>query len=137
MMRFSFSIILFLILILCAEAFAIERFPPPDFESGYTLPQTQVPSARRDYFEYIDAGVLLAVLCLASFFILKLRRRWLVFCLMVFSVLYFGFWRKGCVCSVGSVGNVVLSMFDTDYDAVFVPQFVRWAAFRTLYWHSR
>lgn len=113
MMRFSYSIILFLVL--CAQALGVERFPPPDFESGYTLPQTQVPAVREGHWEYVDAGVLLAALCAGSYFVLKLRKRWPVFILMIFSLLYFGFWRKGCVCSVGSVGNVVLSIFDTGY----------------------
>ena len=114
-MRFSYSIILFLLMVLCAQAFSVERFPPPDFESGYSLPQTQVPAVREGYWEYVDAGVLLAALCAGSYFVLKLRRRWPVFALMIFSLLYFGFWRKGCVCSVGSVGNVVLSIFDAEY----------------------
>jgi NosR/NirI family nitrous oxide reductase transcriptional regulator len=100
---------------LCTQAFGVERFPPPDFESGYTLPQTQVPAARPGYWEYADVAVLFIALCLASYFVLKLRRRWPVFALMIFSLLYFGFWRKGCVCSVGSVGNVTLSIFDAEY----------------------
>jgi NosR/NirI family nitrous oxide reductase transcriptional regulator len=115
MMRFSYSIILFLLMVLCAQALGVERFPPPDFETGYTLPQIQVPAARPEYWEYVDVAVLFIALCLASYFVLKLRRRWPVYALMVFSVLYFGFWRKGCVCSVGSVGNVVLSVFDAEY----------------------
>ena len=86
-----------------------------DFESGYQLPQLQVPPTRPDYWEYIDAAVLLAALSLASLLVLKPRRRWAIFSLMVFSVLYFGFHRKGCICSVGSVGNVVLSVFDSAY----------------------
>jgi ferredoxin len=35
--------------------------------------------------------------------------------LMVFSLVYFGFWRKGCVCAIGSIQNVVLSIFDPEY----------------------
>jgi NAD-dependent dihydropyrimidine dehydrogenase PreA subunit len=115
MMRFSYSIILFLLLVLCAQTLGVERFPPPDFETGYSLPQTQVPAVRHPLWEYVDAAVLFAALSLASYFLLKVRRRWPVFALMIFSLLYFGFWRRGCVCSVGSVGNVVLSVFDTEY----------------------
>ena len=115
MIRFKYSIILFLFFVLCTQAMGVERFPPPDFESGYTLPQTQVPAVREAYWEYVDAGVLLAALCAGAYFVLKLRRRWPIFALMVFSLIYFGFQRKGCVCSVGSVGNVVLSIFDTEY----------------------
>jgi ferredoxin len=34
---------------------------------------------------------------------------------MIFSLLYFGFWRDGCVCAVGSPQNIILSIFDVDY----------------------
>jgi len=32
--------------------------------------------------------------------------------LSIFSVLYFGFWRKGCVCAIGSLQNVALGLCD-------------------------
>ena len=35
--------------------------------------------------------------------------------LSIFSLLYFGFWRKGCVCAIGSVQNVALALFDPGY----------------------
>jgi ferredoxin len=34
---------------------------------------------------------------------------------MVFSLLYFGFWRKGCVCPVGAIQNIILAIFDSSY----------------------
>jgi len=46
------------------------------------------------------------------YLILKKRSRRAIFILMVFSLLYFGFWRRGCVCSVGAMQNLVLSIFD-------------------------
>src|SRR5690349_443087 len=33
-------------------AFAEQRFPPPEFESGYTLPQTTTPAARSLWLQY-------------------------------------------------------------------------------------
>ena len=33
----------------------------------------------------------------------------------VFSIIYFGFVREGCVCSVGSLQNVVLAIFNPNY----------------------
>jgi polyferredoxin len=35
--------------------------------------------------------------------------------LAIFSVLYFGFYRLGCVCSVGSIQNVALALGDPSY----------------------
>jgi ferredoxin len=43
---------------------------------------------------------------------LKRRSRAGVLALTIASVLYFGFWRKGCVCPVGSVQNVIAGALD-------------------------
>jgi len=107
-------------LIPCQIASGVERFPPPDFESGYELPVTTVPAAREGIYEYIDAAVLLAALVLSSYLVIKKRSRRAIFVLMVFSLLYFGFWRKGCVCPIGAIQNIVLSIFDSSYAVPFV-----------------
>ena len=99
----------------CNIAGGVERFPPPDFEGGYEMPSPTAPHARQDIYEYIDVAVLLAALCLSSYLILKKRSRRAIFVLMVFSLLYFGFWRKGCVCPIGATQNIVLSIFDSEY----------------------
>jgi ferredoxin len=107
------------LLIVCCVGFGAERFPPPEFvETGHQQPSTEyitqvVP--RQDVYEYIDVGVLLAALSVSSYLVLKRRSRRGIFCLMVFSLVYFGLWREGCVCSIGAIQNVVLSMFDSDY----------------------
>ncbi len=92
-----------------------ERFPKPDFQSGYVRPDLQTPLPRSPALEYLDLAVLLAALSLASYFAHKRRSRRDIFLLMVFSLAYFGFFRKGCVCSVGAVQNVTLALFDTSY----------------------
>jgi NosR/NirI family nitrous oxide reductase transcriptional regulator len=117
MIRFgNITIIMALALILAGAASGLERFPPPDFtETDHVLPSPTVPDARRGLYEYVDVAVLFAALALASYLVLKRRDRKAIFALMVFSLIYFGFWREGCVCSVGSVQNVVLSIFDRDY----------------------
>jgi len=103
-------------LILCGATSGLERFPPPDFtETDHVIPSPTVPGPRQDIYEYIDAGVLLAALGLASYLVLKKRSRRAIFALMVFSLLYFGFWRKGCVCPIGAIQNITLSIFDADY----------------------
>jgi NosR/NirI family nitrous oxide reductase transcriptional regulator len=102
-------------LVLSSVAAGVERFPPPDFESGYTQPTPTTPQPRQNFFEYIDAAVLFATLCLASYLVLKKRSRRAIFMLMLFSLLYFGFWRKGCVCPVGASQNITLSIFNRDY----------------------
>jgi ferredoxin len=52
---------------------------------------------------------------LAVWLIYKKRsRRWL-FCLSLFSLAYFGFYRRGCICPIGSPQNVVYALFNPNY----------------------
>jgi ferredoxin len=95
----------------CAE----QRFPPPDFESGYKLPVTQTPIPRSVLLEYLDVAVLLLALFLSCHFIYKRRSRSGVLGLSLFSLGYFGFYRQGCICAIGSVQNVALSLGANGY----------------------
>jgi len=113
--RASALIIFFILSLLAVNNFAIQRFPKPEFESKYTQPDTQVPAPRSIMLEYLDVTLLIACLALITWFILKKRSRKGVFAVTVFSILYFGFYRKGCICSVGSLQNIVLGLFFPDY----------------------
>ena len=73
------------------------------------------PEPRSLDLEYLDVIVLLAALSLASYFALKTRSRKHIFLLMVFSLIYFGFWREGCVCSIGAIQNMTYALFDSGY----------------------
>lgn len=98
---------------------AQQRFPKPEFESGYTLPSPTTPEPRSISLEYFDVLILIAVLALASWFILKARSRNGLFWLSVFSMVYFGFYREGCICAIGAIQNVALSVTDPDYTISF------------------
>jgi ferredoxin len=100
---------------LAVNAFSIERFLPPQFEGGYVSPQLTAPSPRAGEWPMIDAFVLIASLAVSSYLVLKRRSRPAVFGLMLFSLAYFGFYRKGCVCSIGAIQDVTLSLFNTGY----------------------
>lgn len=111
---FVFCVTLCLTLSLAASA--VERFPPPEFvETQHIIPSPTTPHPRQDVFEYLDVFVLAAALVLASYLILRKRSRRAVFILMLFSLAYFGFYRKGCVCPIGAIQNVVLTIFDPGY----------------------
>jgi NAD-dependent dihydropyrimidine dehydrogenase PreA subunit len=103
------------LLSLTAVVWGLERFPPPQFETDYERPATMSPPPTQAIREHVAAGVLVAALLLAAYLVLKRRSRRAVFTLMLFSLVVFGFIRKGCVCSVGSVQNVVLTGFDGAY----------------------
>lgn len=105
-----------LLLSLSRVALGVERFPPPEFsETDHKIPVTTTPPGSPDYMEYVDVGVLIAVLVTVSILALKNRRRSFIFLLMLGSLAYFGFYRRGCVCVVGSIQNVSLSLFDASY----------------------
>ncbi len=108
----GFTLTLFLS---CSTAFAEQRFPPPEFESGYTLPQTTAPAARSLWLQYGDVVVLAAALGISCYLIYRRRSRKGLVALSIFSLAYFGFYRNGCVCSIGSVQNVALALGNNGY----------------------
>jgi NosR/NirI family nitrous oxide reductase transcriptional regulator len=109
----------YIILILLISWHAIllsqDRFPRPEFESGYTYPTNQQPLPRSQGLEYLDVAVLIAALSVTSWLALKKRSRRGLVWMSLFSLAYFGFYRKGCICPVGSVQNVSLALFNTTY----------------------
>ena len=111
------KIILIGILVLVAQAVTAQqqRFPKPEFETGYVQPSPTTPEPRVAAMEFFDVLILLIVLSLASWFVLKSRSRKGVLWLSVFTLIYFGFYRKGCICSIGAIQNVALSFGDPSY----------------------
>ncbi|MDX1700693.1 MAG: 4Fe-4S binding protein, partial [Melioribacteraceae bacterium] len=108
-------IALFFFVSFSSLAQVVERFPKPDFESGYTRPDIHLTDARSQTLEYVDVLVLFLFLSLASYFGIKQRSRKNIFILVLLSIGYFGFFREGCVCSVGSIQNVTLALFNSEY----------------------
>jgi ferredoxin len=108
---------LFLIFIFCSHAlaFAQQRFPKPEFESGYVYPEQQKPLPRGQTWAYIDLAVLVAALSATTWFAVKKHSRNGILMMSVFSIIYFGFIREGCICPVGSVQNVSLALFNDGY----------------------
>ncbi len=95
--------------------FAIQRFPKPEFESGYIEPETWLPLPRAEFLAWLDVAVLLTALSLAAWLVLRKRSRIGVFLLSLFSLAYFGFYREGCVCSVGAIQNISLGLIDPGF----------------------
>ena len=93
------------------QAWGVERFPPPDFKSGHTLPETTVPPPRAAVLAWVDVAVLAAALVAAAWLALRKRSRRGVWLLMICCLLYFGFWRRGCICPVGAIQNVACAAF--------------------------
>lgn len=95
------------------------RFPMPEFETGYQHPDLHIPATNLSN-PALDIAVLFAALSLSAWLALKRRSRSGLFLLTLFSLAYFGFWRKGCVCPVGSVQNIASAIFDPSFQVPVV-----------------
>jgi len=92
------------------------RFPPPEFtETSHVLPVPTAPAVQTLWFEYLDVVVLIAALVFVSWLLLRRRSRAGVVATGIFSVLYFGFWKKGCICSIGSIQNIAQALADSSF----------------------
>jgi ferredoxin len=92
-----------------------QRFPRPEFESGYTFPTHQFLNQRGPMWEYMDVAVLVGALLVTAWMVLKKRSRQGLIWISVFSLAYFGFYRQGCICAIGSVQNVSMALFNGNY----------------------
>src|SRR5512133_1875830 len=109
------NIIVVVLLLWHAVLYAQDRFPRPEFEGGHQYPENQMPLQRSQGWEDFDVAVLIAALSVASWLALKKRSRSGLIWLSLFSLAYFGFYREGCICAVGSVQNVSLALFNPGY----------------------
>ena len=92
-----------------------QRFPQPDFKKGHVQPVYQPPAAEAPWRAWADVGLLAGALGLAAHLALARRSRRGLFLLAVGCLAWFGFWRKGCLCPVGSIQNVTLGLADPSY----------------------
>jgi len=102
-------------LLLLVQAGAQNRFPKPDFESGYMYPQITYPVPNETLWIVVDIFMLAALMSIVTWAVLKKRTRKPVIWVSVISVAYFGFFRDGCICSVGSIQNIALALVDNTY----------------------
>ena len=91
------------------------RFPKPDFESGYTYPEHQYIVPNETLWSYIDIAILLLLMSFVAYAVIKKQVRWPVILTSVISVAYFGFFRNGCACSIGAIQNVALALTSDSY----------------------
>jgi polyferredoxin len=88
---------------------------------GYVVPEVQRPRPRAAAWQIADVVLLGVALALAAWLaIFKRQRGWIV-ALTAACVLYFGFYREGCVCPIGSTQNVAVALVDHTYA---VPHYV-------------
>jgi ferredoxin len=79
------------------------------------MPVQSLPPPPGAWWPWVDAGLLVIAMLVAAYLVHRLRRRGAVLVLTAVCLLYFGFVRKGCVCPVGAVQNVVHALADPGY----------------------
>ena len=93
----------------------VETFPRPDFESGYVYPVRHITVPNLALWSYIDIAMLVLLMSFIAWAVVKKQLRWPVILTSIISVAYFGFFRHGCVCSIGAVQNVALALASSSY----------------------
>ncbi|NJK85781.1 MAG: 4Fe-4S binding protein [Bacteroidales bacterium] len=109
------SFIVFIVLLVSFQVFSQQRFPKPEFENGYQEPVTTTAEPRSSTMEYLDIAVLVLIMGVSAWLAIKKRSRTGILWLTVFALIYFGFYREGCICPIGAIQNVTLSVFNSDY----------------------
>lgn len=107
--------ILFVLIAVPASLLAQYQMSPPEFGDTYSFPSPEHPEPASEFLRFLDVGLLALALVLATKLVYKDRSRKGMTLLSIGSIAYFGFYRKGCICSVGAIQNVVLSLVDSHY----------------------
>jgi NosR/NirI family transcriptional regulator, nitrous oxide reductase regulator len=87
---------------------------------NYKTPEVQKPLPRRWWLEVLDTVLLGAAMCMSIRIVIKRRNRHGLIGLAAASLAYFGFYRQGCICPIGSIQNVAVALFDPQYSIPIV-----------------
>lgn len=88
----------------------IPGYSTPDWQAAY-----QRAAPKPAWHEWLDVGYLAAALAIASWLALRRRSRAGLLLLSVVSLLWLGFWRRGCVCPIGAIQNVAAALADPGF----------------------
>ena len=99
----------------------VETAPQQDAIGGsYKTPAVQKPLPRDQWLQVLDVVALAAMMGISVWLVLKRRsRRWLV-AIAIGCLGYFGFYREGCICPIGSLQNVAVAIVDPKYSIPIV-----------------
>lgn len=82
---------------------------------GYVTPDVQRPLPRSVARQLFDLGLLALALGGAAWIVLGRRSRAAALALTAGCLAYFGFYREGCICPIGSIQNVATAIVDPSY----------------------
>ena len=113
-----------LVLLAPISALAVARFPKPDFTSDYQYPEIIHGVPWETFWSWLDVLLLIALMGVVVWAVHHKPNRRVIFLVSIFSVLYYGLFRTGCICSIGSVQNVALALADSGYKMPLVVLFL-------------
>ena len=76
---------------------AQNRFPRPDFESGYKYPDQSFFIPNEALWTTIDLIMLVLLMSVVAWAVIKKKTRMPIIVTSIISVAYFGFFRSGCI----------------------------------------
>lgn len=109
------SLLLVILALGTSVLYAQYQKKPPDFGTSYSFPTPTHPEPRDVWIRALDVAMLAAGLGLAAWLVLKRRTRTGVLLLSIGALAYFGFFRNGCICPIGSIQNVTVALVDPRY----------------------
>ncbi len=87
---------------------------------GYKTPDVQKPRPRDYWLQVLDVLILASAMGISVWLVLMRRSRKYVLALTIGSLAYFGFYREGCICPIGSIQNVAVALTDPTYSIPMV-----------------
>lgn len=99
----------------------VQTAPQPDgIGGGYQTPAVQKPLPRAYWLQVLDVVLLVLAMAVSVWIVLARRsRKWLT-ALTLGSLAYFGFYREGCICPIGSIQNVTAALVDPKFSIPMV-----------------
>jgi NosR/NirI family transcriptional regulator, nitrous oxide reductase regulator len=99
----------------------VETAPQADtIGGGYKTPDVQKPLPRDYWLQVLDVLLLAAAMGISVWLVLKRRSRKSAVALTIGSLAYFGFYREGCICPIGSIQNMAVALTDPAYSIPMV-----------------
>jgi len=87
---------------------------------GYKTPPVQKPLPRDAWLQLLDVALLGLATGASVWLVLNRRSRKGLAWLSLGSLAYFGFYRQGCICPIGSIQNVAVALVDPHYSIPMV-----------------
>ena len=82
----------------------------PAFRDGYQFPEQRVSVPRAVAWRVADAVLLVVLLALGAWLFHSRRDRRTLWLPLGAGLLWFGFFRNGCICPIGAIGNVTAAL---------------------------